>query len=331
VLYSGLQVGRRDLDILHIFLWRFDRGFVLSERFSDFVSVCGSFWVSSNLIMVVTDKEVGPNMAMSGRGKYLQPTKAKNKWRRRKFSRRNDAMWNQGPLVMHNGAYEPPRLTELQQQNRLKTKRFYPRKLRATPVLPRAPRNTSSFIMRGKRPGGLTSLVSPVTPAILPTPVLSPAPRYREGIVDEVKKVWGVDGYGSMNGLIRLRSVEDGERDDCGGTGESESEFEQDSVQQLDQRIEHGLSRFEILYPSPSGARDDNKQSPEVRVEELENYVAQLEDENLSLKENLFLMQQELTETRRRLRSQEGGDYGSDENAGAFQEKSTEDVSCVQS
>ncbi|CAM6096534.1 unnamed protein product [Calypogeia fissa] len=274
--------------------------------------------------MVVTDKEVGLNMGVSGRGKYL-PMKAKNKWRRRKFSRRNEPMWNQGPLLMHNGSYEPPRLTELQQQNRLKTRRFYPRKLRA----PRAPRNTSSFIMRAKRPGGLASLVSPATPAILPTPVMSPAPRYREGLVDEVNKEWGVDGYGSMNGLIRLRSVEEGERDDFGGTGESESELEQDthaeSVQQLEQRIDHGLSRFEIVYPSPSAA-NDNKQSTDVRMEELENHIAQLEDENLSLKENIYLLQQELAEARRQLLVQDAGDYGSDENAGL---KPTTVVRCL--
>ena len=283
------------------------------------------------------DKDVGLTSAVSGRGKYQQPLKvknqpAKNKWRRRKFTRGNEAVWNQGPLPMRNGAYEPPRLTQLQQQNRLKTKRYFPRKVRGMPVLPRAPRNTSSFIMRAKRPGGLASLVSPVTPAILPTPVLSPAPRYREGLVDQVNKEWGVDGYGSMNGLIRLR--EDGDRDDC-GTGESESEFEQDShaesVQQLEERIDHGLSRFEIVYPSPTAVYNDNKQPMEVRMEELENVVAQLEDENLSLKENLFLMQQELNEARRRLQAQEGGDYGSDENAETVEEKSTGDVSCVQS
>lgn len=279
--------------------------------------------------MVNSDKEFDLTMAVSGRGKHF-PLKAKNNWRRRKFTRRNDAPWNQGPLVMHTGAaYVPPRLTELQQQNRVKTKRFYQRKLRA----PRAPRNTSSFIMRAKRPGGLASLVSPVTPAILPTPVLSPAPRYREGLVDEVNKVWGVDGYGSMNGLIRLRSVEEGERDDYGGTGESESELEQDShaesVQQLEQRIDHGLSRFEIVYPSPSA--NGYKQSMEVRMEELENHIAQLEDENLSLKENIYLLQQELAETQRRLQVQDAGDYGSDENVGICQEKSGGDISSAQS
>lgn len=268
-------------------------------------------------------KEAGLNMGKAGRGERL-PMVAKNKWRRRKFARRNE------PVLMHGGGYEPPRLTDLQQQNRLKTRKFYPRKLRA----PRAPRNTSSFIMRSKRPGGLASLFSPATPAILPTPALSPAPRYTEGLVDEVNKAWGVDGYGSMNGFIRLRSVEEGERDDSCGTGDSESELEQDtcaeSVQQLEQRIDHGLSRFEIVYPS-SSAVTDNLQSTEVCMEELENRIAQLEDENLSLKENLYLLQQELAEERRRVRMQDTGDYGSDENTGVCQERLGGDVSYAQS
>ncbi|VAI20969.1 unnamed protein product [Triticum turgidum subsp. durum] len=91
-----------------------------------------------------------------------------------------------------------------------------------------APRNTTSYLIRAKRAGGVASLVSPcpVTPAVLPTPRLSPA---REVLVEMAKEAWGVDGYGSMKGLIRLRpqaagpDTGDGDGADS-GSGESDVE-----------------------------------------------------------------------------------------------------------
>ncbi|KAG9137225.1 hypothetical protein Leryth_026792 [Lithospermum erythrorhizon] len=61
--------------------------------------------------------------------------------------------------------------------------------------------NTTSFLIRAKK-SGIAELVSPypVTPAVLPTPMFS----------STVLVIWlrkrGVDGQGSMKGLIRLRS-----------------------------------------------------------------------------------------------------------------------------
>ncbi|RWR84597.1 hypothetical protein CKAN_01341600 [Cinnamomum micranthum f. kanehirae] len=102
------------------------------------------------------------------------------------------------------GGYKPPTLQELQSSNRLKARRFYPKK-KFNRFAPFAPRNTTSFIIRAKKSGGLASLVSPcpVTPAVLQTPNFSPS---REVLGDMAKEEWGVVGYGSMKGLIRLRS-----------------------------------------------------------------------------------------------------------------------------
>ncbi|CAL9759063.1 unnamed protein product [Musa acuminata subsp. burmannicoides] len=120
--------------------------------------------------------------------------------------------------------YRPPTLHELQFQNRVKARRFYPKKkfLRSAPF---APRNTTSFIIRAKKSGGIASLVSPcpVTPAVLPTPRFSPT---REDLADMVKEEWGVDGYGSMKGLIRLRSPSGHEIRPAAATGGGEEDVE---------------------------------------------------------------------------------------------------------
>ncbi|KAJ6841840.1 von Willebrand factor A domain-containing protein-like [Iris pallida] len=81
-----------------------------------------------------------------------------------------------------SAGYKPPAPTS-QFQNRIKARRFYHPKNnnnKFTRFAPYAPRNTTSFIIRAKKSGGITSLVSPcpVTPAILPTPKFSPS---REG------------------------------------------------------------------------------------------------------------------------------------------------------
>lgn len=131
-------------------------------------------------------------------------------------------------------------LKEMQQQNnRLKPRRFAKKKFSKS--APLAPRNTTSFLIRAKKSGGLASLVSPcaATPAVLPTPVFSPS---REVLGDMAKEEWGVDGYGSMKGLIRLRSSGSGSEDD-------EGEGEGEGVIDVERRLDHDLSRFEMVYP----------------------------------------------------------------------------------
>lgn len=202
------------------------------------------------------------------------------------------------------GGYKPPTLQELQSQNRLKARRFYPKKNNNNNrFAPYAPRNTTSFIIRAKKSGGIASLVSPcpVTPAVLPTPMFSPS---REVLGDMAKEEWGVDGYGSMKGLIRLRSpgneaeVHDEDDDEEGGSSESDVE----EHVEVERRLDHDLSRFEMIYPN-SGI--DYNNVLENRVDDQDTHIAQLEEENLTLKERLFLMERELGDLRRRMQSLE--------------------------
>lgn len=205
-------------------------------------------------------------------------------------------------------AYQPPALTELQRQNRVKARRFYPKKKHmAREAAPTAPRNTTSFIIRAKKAGGIPSLVSPcpVTPAILPTPKFSPS---REGLVDMVKEEWGVDGYGSMKGLIRLRPgggadeiYEDAEEGSSETDADSDGDVEEQHLE-VERRLDHDLSRFEMVYPNLL----------ENRVDDQDTHIAQLEEENLEIKGRMFLLEREMGELRRRVmlleRARGGGD-----------------------
>ncbi|CAD6223891.1 unnamed protein product [Miscanthus lutarioriparius] len=158
-----------------------------------------------------------------------------------------------------------------------------------------APRNTTSFLIRAKRAGGVASLVSPypVTPAVLPTPVLSPA---REVLVEMAKEAWGVDGYGSMKGLIRLRADAGDATGDDSGSGESDVE----EHVEVERRLDHDLSRFEMIHlPDAAAAAlgvggEDDDEDEEARA-------ARLEEENLTLRERLFLMERDMDDLRRRL------------------------------
>ena len=70
------------------------------------------------------------------------------------------------------------------------------------------------------------------------------------------KEEWGVDGYGPMNRLIRLRSGSkaggggEGDEDNKDEDGSSESDGEEHL--EVEKRLNHNLSRFEIVYPSSS-------------------------------------------------------------------------------
>jgi hypothetical protein len=180
--------------------------------------------------------------------------------------------------------------------------------------VPCAPYNTSSYLMRAGKLGVNAPLLSPATPA-LETPVVSPSPWPSESLGDcEVAKELGVNAYGSMNGRIRLRS-DDMDRDSGSSScGESDTEHcdqhPADSVQQVEERINHGLQRFEILYNAESPLR------PHGVVSDEETHIQHLEEENLSLQQRLWAMSQELSHLRRRLGHD--GEFGvvSDESLG---------------
>lgn len=150
------------------------------------------------------------------------------------------------------------------QRKRLKYRRYLKSKTKA----PLAPRNTTSFIMRAKKLGGITSSPSLNTPDVLHTPVFSPS---SEDLVDAAKEEWGVDGYGTMKGLIRIRS--------CGNN-------------------EH----FEMICP-----KYDHYKSCvlENRVDDQGSHIAQLEEQNLIMKERLLLMEKDFSDMRMKLQGLE--------------------------
>ncbi|XP_057774744.1 uncharacterized protein LOC130993724 [Salvia miltiorrhiza] len=206
--------------------------------------------------------------------------------------------------------YNPPTLNELQHQNWLKTRKTFTKKKSNKSMsmnmagnggrsAPFAPRNTTSFLIRAKRSGGIAPVVSPfpVTPSVLPTPILSPS---TEVLGNMAKEEWGVDGYGSMKGLIRLRSIgHEDEEEDEGGSSESDME----EHVEVERRLDHDLSRFEMIYDPNSGNAGgmEHHNILENRVDDQDSHIAQLEEENLNLKERLFLMEGELGDLRRRL------------------------------
>ncbi|KAL0286905.1 UNVERIFIED_CONTAM: hypothetical protein Scaly_2553600 [Sesamum calycinum] len=106
------------------------------------------------------------------------------------------------------------------------------------------------------------------------------------------KEEWGVDGYGSMKGLIRWtwRAHEDEEEDEG-----SSSESDVEEHVEVERRLDHDLSRFEMIY-DPNNANAGGVEFHNVlenRVDDQDTHIAQLEEENLILKERLFLMERE--------------------------------------
>lgn len=242
-------------------------------------------------------QQVGPRIL---RGRFASQ---KRQWKTpSRYTKRSKVQQQGSDVQFVINSYEPPRLSDLQRQNRIRSRKHFPKRRKS---VPRAPFNNSSFLMRVRQSGGLGSSTSPATPAFLRTPVFqSPMlPQYRGGLVEEVKDL-GVDGYGSMAGLIHLRSFNDETPSACGVANEVSSMADDvqgpQSVQQVEERLDHGVSRFELTYPS-GNAMKSNVQLMEVRLAEQESHIAYLEDENLTLKERLFLVQQEATELRQRL------------------------------
>lgn len=233
------------------------------------------------------------------KGKDLTPAK-------RKEFRRKDPL---DPVPGHG--YRNLGQTDLLAQNRLKGRRFHHKKNKfESRYAPFAPRNTTSFLIHCKRSRG-NATPCPVTPAILPTPIFSPLSEFW---IDMAKEEWGVDGYGSMKGLIRLRSgsprgdtdeegdeADDDEENGGGaGAGGGSSDSDVEERVEVEKRLDHDLSRFEMICPIFSGG-DDQTSVLENRVDEQDTQIAQLEEENMTLKEKLFLLERELDELRRRV------------------------------
>lgn len=223
-----------------------------------------------------------------------------------------------GPWARSNLEWHNPTRFQPYAKRSLLPRRHKPRRKNKKTIMnrvPCAPYNTSSYLMRAGKLGINAPLLSPATPA-LDTPVVSPTPWPSESLGDcKVANELGVNAYGSMNGRIRLRS-DDIERDSGSSScGESDNEHcggrrPADSVQQVEERIDHGLQRFEMLYNPDSPLRQHAVAADQ------ETHIQHLEEENLSLQQRLWAMSQELSHLRRRLGHD--GEFGvvSDESLG---------------
>jgi hypothetical protein len=79
---------------------------------------------------------------------------------------------------------------------------------------------------------------------------------------------------------------------------------------EVERRLDHDLSRFEMVYPQPGPAavfQDHDELYDQNQQDDVDVHVARLEEENLTLKERLFLMEQEVGDMRRRLEAIEAG------------------------
>jgi hypothetical protein len=108
----------------------------------------------------------------------------------------------------------------------------------------------------------------------------------------------------ASEGLIRLRP-DDGS---SGGSAVDDVDVNRRvelssvlSVEEVEQRLDRGVSRFEMTHPLPP-------ELDELRVASQESHINFLEDENLVLKDRLFLMQQEISELKQRLEGDQNCD-----------------------
>lgn len=259
---------------------------------------------------------VNMGKVFQGGRRERDPLATRTRWmkngKKSRFSSRHFV--RQAPPMLQTGAYEPPRLRDLQWQNRVKTRKHFIKKKKGVPC---APRNTSSYIMYSKRLGAAMPGVSPALNSVLITPALASAPASREAVGDEEVKEWGVNGYGSMTGLIRLRTCDDSMGDGsvsnsiCDDKPTNSANCMQ-SLQQVEQRLDQDLGRFEMTFPSNS-VQDESKQLMQIRLEEQESLIAHLEDENLTLRERLYLIEQELRDLQQRSSCQKTGVEAADD------------------
>ncbi|CAI5483199.1 unnamed protein product [Closterium sp. Yama58-4] len=204
--------------------------------------------------------------------------------------------------MLEDGEFRPPRLQELKQRNRVGTRS--------------APRNTTSFIMQarggagpltpaGAGASGVGAGASPspaTTPRLLPTPLASSSPApwgvglssSQDGAGEGDIREFRVNPYGSMNGMLYTG-------DTAGANGM--------------------MPHHPVMGMAARGSSGDS--FLRARIDEQETQLAQLEEENLTLRERLYVAEQEVKELRRRLGE------GSDEMVEMGGDNSDDEASCA--
>lgn len=201
-----------------------------------------------------------------------------------------------GAFASQKTHYNPPFLEDQRTVN--KKQRLFPPKQheRKQNLLsaPDAPRNTTSYIIRAKNFGGIAPCIStPSTPSVPASVALITSP-YKEDVVEQANQEWGVDSYGSMKGLLKVRHMNQQNNDLEPNLEKCAQVFEE----KLEQSLDLDISRFEMVYPSTN---EIGSQSLEIRITDQDNQIAYLEETNTSLKERVFYMEQELHNLKRRM------------------------------
>lgn len=101
------------------------------------------------------------------------------------------------------GGYKPSIIQELQFKNHMKARRFCQKKFKM--FTPFAPQNAMSFTIRMEESSGIVSLISPRLVNSVNLPMLNFSPL-QEKLCGMEKEEWGIDRYGLMKGMIKLRS-----------------------------------------------------------------------------------------------------------------------------
>lgn len=201
-----------------------------------------------------------------------------------------------GAFASQNALYKPPFLEDQRTDNKkqpLFAQKQHERR-QNLPSAPDAPRNTTSYIIRAKNSGGIVPCKStPSTPSVPASVALITSP-YKEDVVEQANQEWGVDSYGSMKGLLRVRHMNQQSNDLEPNLEKSVQVFEE----KLERSLDLDISRFEMVYPSTNEIKP---QSLEIRITDQDNQIAYLEETNTNLKERVFYMEQELQNLKRRM------------------------------
>lgn len=212
-------------------------------------------------------------------------------WNRNRGGRTNDAHMHTRPhtfkrpgqpgnsFVKQGRNAEPLPLEELRRKNAAKTRRYYGGngRLLDTPgsvprTAPRAPENTNSFLMGSRDTPEITAWER--------------GPNWTSGYqtLDEDAAALGaqLDFFGTNEGLITKRDSPAFSSDN-----ESESDGNESEPEDL-----HG---FQLQIDDDEADRTIPRHI-KARLEEQTSYIATLEEENLNLRERIFLLQQQLNE-----------------------------------
>ena len=258
----------------------------------------------------LVNSTIGPSRAVGRKRKFNR----KGNW----IKKKNTAAALHPVGGLEDGEFRPPRLKDLWKSNSINARRYFPKrpKLPKRPgnlgVMPDAPFNTTSYIMSSSKLGGASTapLLSPAIPAPLTIPS---TPRVSSGtaqLATEGVQDLHVNPHGSMASLFHLRSPseesadsddpvnkDDGSDSESGSTSSGDSSgdcgargHETDGVAMEEVHAEEdvrGLA-FEERLPLADGVSSHHAAGDHylrTRIDEQEISLAQLEEENLDLRE----------------------------------------------